>query len=473
MKRRFSTLSALLALVLLAGCSLVLLAGCNLPGRPVAQATPEPTATAAQPPAATPSPSPTSLPTDTATPKPTATWVPTVTPRPTPTATPATQLWDAMDAIEAEMEGLRGLGLTAPLTRTLMTRQELAAYMEDELAKEYTPQEVEADVRVLAALDFVPQDFDLWQVIVDLYSSEVLGLYDDEVNTFYIVTNGKFDLMNQLTVAHEYVHGLQDEHFDLETFVDEDELNDDQILARMALVEGDATLVMSEYLMAHLDELTLDDLASLQEEGDDAAINAAPAIIRETFAFPYIAGLDFVSPIQAQGWDAVNQAFADPPQSTEQVLHPEKYLSRDEPQVVALPPLTDTLGAGWELVYAETLGEFQTNLYLVQQVDQETADLASQGWDGDRYAVYINGDAELLVLDTVWDGPADREEFVAAYRQYANAKYGQPPTRSTEETLWWETADQTAILTWSGDRALILLGPDPEIVARVLAIVWP
>jgi hypothetical protein len=400
-----------------------------------------------------------------------------VTPRPaTPTPALPAELLAAMDAIGAEVEDLRGLDQNAPMTRTLMTRDELATYLEDEFSQEYPPEEIAADVLVLAAFDFVPRDFDLLQVLLDLYSSEVLGLYDDELDTFYIISNGEFDLQDQLTYAHEFVHGLQDQNLGLDDFLDGEVLNDDELLARLALVEGDATLAMSEYLFSHLSELSAEELQALVEgEGqeNEEAVVAAPPIIRETFSFPYIFGLDFVSRLQEEGWQAVDAAYAAPPQSTEQILHPEKYLSRDEPEIIALPPLTDTLGTAWRLVEAETLGEFQTSLYLAQQVGQETAELASQGWDGDQYAVYAQEDETLLAFATIWDTARDREEFVSAYAEYVETKFSQPPTRRSDSELWWETPSQVAVLTWMDNTALAIFGPDLEKVTRVLALARP
>lgn len=419
-----------------------------------------------------PSRTPAPLPSRTPTPRPTATWVPTVTPRPSvPPPTPPSELLATMDTIAAQMADLRGLSLSVPITRTVMTRQELGAYLEAKFTEEYSPQEIEQDVLVLSAFDFVDPGFDLRQVLLDLYSEEILGLYDDELDTFYIISDGEFSLLDQLTVAHEYVHALQDENLGLDGFIDEERLSDDELLARMALVEGDATLAMTDYLLARRSEITADDWASLLAEGaegGDQALDDVPAIIRETFDFPYVYGLELVSRLQQRGWSAVDAAFVDPPQSTEQVLHPEKYLSRDEPQLVALPPLTDTLGSGWRLLEAETLGEFQTGLYLAQQGDQETADLASQGWDGDQYAVYAREGTTLLAFASVWDSPADREEFVGAYQQYATGKYGQSPSRSTGTESWWEAPSQTTLLTWEGDTALVVVGPDPDTVHRVL-----
>lgn len=438
-----------------------------------------PQETSALPASATPAPVPsfTPPPSQTATARPTPTWVPTVTPRPSlPPPTPSSELFATMDAISAQMEDLRGLSLSTAVTRTLMTRDELGAYLDSRLADEYSPEEVQEDVLVLAAFDFVDIDYDLRQVLLDLYSEEILGMYDHELDTFYIVSDGDFDLLDQLTVAHEYVHALQDHNLDLDAFTDEERLSDDALLAHMALVEGDASLAMTEYLLARRAQISASDLAELLEasaEAGEQTLDNVPPIIRETFNFPYTYGLEFVSRLQEQGWQAIDAAFVDPPQSTEQILHPEKYLSRDEPQLLALPPLTDTLGSGWRLLEAETLGEFQTGLYLAQQVDPGTAKVASEGWDGDLYAVYAQDGMTLLAFTTVWDSPADQQEFVTAYQQYATQKYGQEPTQSTDTEIWWETPSQSTYLTWEGETALLVVGPDLETVIRVVAATRP
>ena len=477
MKRLNLIGSAVLLVVLLLGCTKFdPWAVTPLPTDVAQASTPAhtPTLLPSDTPSATPTFTP--QPSDTPLPAPTPTLVPTFTPPPpTPLATPSAELLSVMDSIEADMELLRGLDATRPITRGLMTRDELAAYLEREIAQDYAPEEVEADVRVLAAFDFVPEDYDLRGLLVTLYSSQVIGFYDDEEKTLYVITEEAaegLNLLARMTFAHEYTHGLQDQHFGLDTFLDDDGLNDDAYLARLSLVEGDASLAMTEYLFLHLDEITAQDWASLESgstEADQEALNAAPAIIRETFLFPYSYGLEFATVVQEGGWDAVDAAYADPPQSTEQILHPGKYLERDEPTLVALPPLTDTLGTGWHLIETETLGEFQTGLYLAQQVDQATVDTASAGWDGDQYAVYINGDDEVLVFATAWDSAIDRQEFVDAYVEYAVNKYGQPPSHQGQAELWWETADQVAALAWKDSSALIVLGPDLTTVEAVLA----
>jgi hypothetical protein len=462
---------------------LLLITGCSAAG-PGESTVVVPTAATATVVADLPLPTDTECPspTGTPTPRPSATPAPTLvaaeaTPvrTPIPGTAPSGQILATIQTIEFEMKALRGLAGTSPLTRTLMTRDELARYLEDEFEEEYSPQEMAIDTRVLAAFDFVSEEIDLRQILVDLYSAQVLGMYDDEVDTLFVVSDGEFDLMDRLTLAHEYVHSLQDQNFGLDSFVDDDQLNDDQYLARRALVEGDATLAMTQYLLAHLRELGPEDLRSLEEEdeGSAEALAAAPDIIRETLVFPYNEGTEFVTLLQEQGWRAIDAAYVDPPQSTEQILHPDKYLERDEPQLVSLPPLTDTLGIGWERLDSETLGEFQTILYLAQQVDQAMAEQASAGWDGDRYTVYGRDEDELLVLLTVWDGKADRDEFVVAYRQYATAKYGQDPSRAESGAVWWQTPDQVTALRWSAAQTFLVVGPDAATVERVLDVFAP
>jgi hypothetical protein len=477
MRRSLGVAALTLLLLLIAGC------GTAGPGESTLAVPTAATATVVAdlaPPTDTAIPSPTDTPADT--PRPSATTVPTLPPSTaTPTRTPMSgttpsgQILAIIETIEFEMEGLRGLDGTSPVTRTLMTREELTRYLAQEFEDDYSPQEVAVDVRVLAAFNFVPEDIDLRQILLDLYSEQVLGMYDKEVDTLFVVSDGEFDLRDRLTVAHEYVHGLQDQTFGLDSFIDEDQLNDDQYLARMALIEGDATLSMTQYLLAHLRELSAEELQSLQEEdsGGQTALEAAPAIIRETLAFPYNEGTEFVTLLQERGWRAVDAAYADPPQSTEQILHPERYLERDEPQMVSLPPLTDTLGIGWERIDSETLGEFQTVLYLAQEVGQATAEQASAGWDGDRYAVYGRGEDEILALTTVWDSATDRDEFLTAYEQYTTARYGRDPSGAEDDAIWWQTPSQATALSWSAEQTFVVVGPDLATVERVLAAFAP
>lgn len=367
-----------------------------------------------------------------------------------------------MDGIEDEVQTLRGLEETTPVARALMTRPELGRYLRQEFEKENTPQELEEDIRVLHAFDLIPLDFDLEGLLLGLYSTQILGFYEDEDDTFFVVSDDEFDWMDRVTYAHEFIHGLQDAHFNLETFVDDETMDDDMSLARMALVEGDATLSMYEYLWQHLQDLSEDDLSSFTESdtGDRDLLDDAPPFLLETLDFPYTYGYEFVAILRKEGWEAVDAAFADPPQSTEQILHPARYLDRDEPQLVVLPPLTDTLGTGWHLVETEVLGEFSMALWLDLQLERAEADTAAAGWDGDQYAVYVRDEDHVLALSVVWDSEADTNEFVEAYSNYASLRYAIEAKHNGSEREW-QGEDQTARIVWTGMQTLVVIGPDP------------
>jgi hypothetical protein len=143
-----------------------------------------------------------------------------------------------------------------------------------------------------------------------------------------------------------------------------------------------------------------------------------PTILRETLLFPYTAGLTFVQGVQAQGgWDGVDDLYDRMPTSTEQILHPEAYESREAPVVVDLPDdLDDQLGDGWSVPLEDTLGELQLGIWLRESgVGADDAATATTGWGGDRLAVVEGPDGAWgVVLETTWDRAEDAAEFLDA-----------------------------------------------------------
>ena len=186
----------------------------------------------------------------------------------------------------------------------------------------------------------------------------------------------------------------------------------DRSLARLALVEGDATLLMTRWLSEHLDPAELGELLKVDPEAQ-AQLERMPAILRESLLFPYQQGLIFANGIWARGgWEAVDAAFGRLPDSTEQILHPEKYEAREKPVEVALDAdaLAKAMGAGWSGTPEDTLGEFQLSVWLRENgVKALPADDAAAGWGGDRLA-YLRGPngAYALALLTAWDSAGRR-----------------------------------------------------------------
>jgi hypothetical protein len=352
----------------------------------------------------------------------------------------------------------------------------MMVYQSDRFDRDYPPDQVEAQARVWTAFDLIPDPYDLEGVLRSMYIRQVIGLYENETDTLYImpdISSGTFDLFAEVTYAHEYALALQDQHTDLAAFLDRTQLNDDELLARQALVEGIASHIAGDYFFTlPSTDKEIWSLLTRDLRGQGETWYARPLIILLTFPAPDSYGSAYVESLrESGGWEAVDAVFARPPRSMEQILHIEKYLADDEPVVVSLPPLTDTLGAGWYLVKANTLGELQLGLSLSEQLSFSTSDVAAGGWGGDAYALYANGDEELLVWSTVWDSEPDRDEFVDAYLLYTELREGQPPTRSGEAETWWELPDHCVALTWGETNALIVIAPDVATADKVLAAI--
>jgi hypothetical protein len=163
------------------------------------------------------------------------------------------------------------------------------------------------------------------------------------------------------------------------------------------------------------------DLAALGDFGSADVLAAAPAVIREGLIFPYIGGLLFLQ----RGWTTQPDRplpFRDRmPESTEQILHVDRWIDGDSPTIVRF---AEDAPSGWDLVYASDLGEFETRLFLREFLeDQGLADEAAAGWDGDAYRLLSRDDAEMLIWVSVWDSPVDADEFASAARMAYAVRY--------------------------------------------------
>ena len=187
------------------------------------------------------------------------------------------------------------------------------------------------------------------------------------------------------------------------------------------------------------------------------------------FIFPYTTGRDFAAALFARnGWAGLNAAWENLPQSTEQIIHPDRYFAGDNPQIVDLPPLTGTLGDGWKLAEEAVLGEFFLREYLIQQLSSSDVDTAASGWGGDRYAVYWNEESDevVLVLRTAWDSINDADQFRAAYGRYTDALFGPIGQAQADGGTCWQSRTVTCVYA-TGTEVLVVRAPD---VATAVAL---
>jgi hypothetical protein len=159
-----------------------------------------------------------------------------------------------------------------------------------------------------------------------------------------------------------------------------------------------------------------------------------PPFLLDTMIAAYLKGMAFVFAVHADGWPAVEKLYKEyPPQSTEQILHPGKWLSRENPSIIQWPDLARAKALeGWELLDDDVLGEFSWRIVLREHGLTAEAEGAAAGWDGDRYAVFKRADSDemLLLVRTSWDSKADAKEFAEAYRRVLAVKYADAPEQT-------------------------------------------
>jgi len=394
---------------------------------------------------------------------------------------------DIAAEIKHELVTLRGFEREVPLVAVApaVAREMLVR----ELRREYEPDELQRIARVYAALGLIPAGLDLERTFLDLYAGQLAGFYDP-IGARMVLVEGatapglmmravqgllRRDLAGELILAHELTHALQDQHFGLD--LGRAELGeDDAQLARRAVYEGDAMLAGIGVVKGGLSPRTAVRLAR-QLEGLGPQLADAhpdvPAIVREPLVFQYVAGTNFVSwAFDQAGWTGVNALLVNPPRSTEQVLHPEKYYVRPEyPLTIRLGALAPYQRSDWHVVDETTLGELVIRILAAQFLPDERASAVAEGWDGDRMSAMIRGDEVALVWMSAWDSEDDAREFFTAYRSILARKHGEGGAQGGGDVVVRSGA-QPYYLERRSDKVLALEGPLEDDLTELADRVW-
>jgi hypothetical protein len=307
--------------------------------------------------------------------------------------------------------GLRGLAPLRDVPVKLLDQAALQTFLVNRFNADYLPSERETSQKLLTTLGMIGPNDSVVQTLLGVLQEQVIGVYNEDDQVLYVVSDrAQFGPQEKATFAHEYTHALQDQYYDLRTLAPKHPTNDDRALAIQALVEGDAVLLQRLWAQSNLSQ---DELAQLTQGGGNSQLFQAPPFVREELLFPYTAGFSFVRQLYQNGggYAAVDAVYHDPPESTEQVLHPEKYRAKEPPVEVSLPDLSATLGPGWRQINSNVLGELQLRLVLQQLTDQTRAVQGASGWGGDRWQLLEKDGRQALVIKTVWDTPNDARKF--------------------------------------------------------------
>ena len=381
------------------------------------------------------------------------------------------------DAVLKETSELRELSILKAVKSGAQSRAEIERMLIRNLDSETTPAEMHAAEMVFRAFGLAPKDFAYRSFLIKLLTEQVAGYYDPKAQQFYLAD--WIELEGQKPVmAHELTHALQDQHFNLKRFENWPKGDSDAELAAHALIEGDATLAMTLY-MAKNPLVALAFMRSLgSQEVATEQFKQAPRALRESLLFPYEEGSMWATQLYKRGgWEMVSQAFAKLPQSSEQILHADKYFAYEVPVKITLPDFKNLLGPSWKRIDYDVNGEWGCYLVLDEFLnDAVESKKAAAGWAGDRFALYETAKSgELFVAQlTGWDTPQDAQEFFAAYAKRTGHRYaGATETKATDTRIDWQTSEGGVVMELRGSHVAILEGiPSSTNANALLRTIW-
>ena len=368
--------------------------------------------------------------------------------------------------IAERVAALRGLEFDRVPEPVSVTPEQAQREGLEDLDRSYPEARRRTDEEILKLLGLIAPDVSLRDVSAETFSQGVAGYYDprtERLRTVRGVATGT-RVLAEMVLAHELTHALEDQVFDLD--LEDAGGTDDAQLAKLALVEGTATALMYRYVDRHF---TAEETLGGVLGGAFADTGSLPAFLQAQLVFPYVGGQELVEDLldRAGGrWDLVDLAARTrPPASTEQVLHPDRYVEVDPPVRVRLRGVGGVAGRGYERVAAGTLGELQTRELLAEAGGGGSAD-AAEGWGGDRYELWqprgLEGcaapcrRADVLVIRWVWDTPRDEREFAAKLRQWSRDGL--------------DASDGAVVVARRDGAVTLALAPDPALARRIAGV---
>jgi hypothetical protein len=344
------------------------------------------------------------------------------------------QFLAAANEVLQQMSQILDLPIREPLKKSLRSKQEIRDYLIREENDDKTDAERYADDKALEAFGLIPKGFPLDSFMLDVLTDQVAGLYDAKGKEFYIADWIGADEQKPV-MAHELTHALEDQSFNVDPWIKAARPNDDAELARDSVSEGSAMAAMVDYSLRDQqmsvrdlpDVTTLIRSGAVAEMDKDPKLSKAPIFIRDELLFPYLAGTSFTQQFLKahSGWSDLKLVFANPPVSTQQIMHPNLYLSDVKPVRVSLPDWKTVAPADWKLLEENVMGEFGFEEVLKQFLGQDRADALSPAWTGDRYAVFEDPKTKdtSLVFRLALDNEDDAARFCGQYSEALELKY--------------------------------------------------
>lgn len=381
-------------------------------------------------------------------------------------ATPA--FLQAADEVLANMSKLIDLPVKEPLKKSLRSKDQIRAFVVQEDKDDKDQAEKYADDKTMEAFGLIPKGFPIESFMEDVLTDQIAGLYDPKGKEFYIADWIPVDEQKEV-MAHELTHALEDQSFHIDSWIKAARPNDDAELARDSVSEGSAMAAMVDYDLEDMhrsvrdlpDVSTLIQASAVGEMDKDPKLSKAPIYIRDSLIFPYLAGVTFTQQFLKahDGWQDLHLVFEHPPVSTQQIMHPDKYLDGVQPLPIKLPDWKAVAPSAWKLLEENVMGEFGVEEVLKQFLGEDAAKLTSPGWTGDRYAVFEDSKAKTLpvVFIVDMDNEDDAARFFGQYSSALEMKYKTRTSLDREPNFFsFQTDGGSVFVKHQGTQCLVV-----------------
>lgn len=376
----------------------------------------------------------------------------------------AAEMRSEIGVIMLEIEESRGLPFLEIPTVTILDEADFTVRVNQTLEEDIDEGELAHQEALFKLLGMLEPDDDLRSMLIALYTEAVAGFYSPDTGEMVVpVARNGITPLQRMTIAHELVHALTDQHFDIDAEYERriDEGTGDDVAGMLALIEGDATYQQLLYLesMDTQDAVaaTLESLAM-----DRTVMESMPTWMQRDLAFPYEQGLVFAGHlVRGGGLKAMDEAYQDPPTTTEQILDPNKYLRQELP--LPLPPLTVELG-GWTLEDEATFGEWGTRLLLMDTLSPGALVQAAAGWGNDTYRLFTRGSDTAFVWSYLAESEDDAEDLTNGLISHTRGAMGASGGREVAGGLLFDGGSPVVFIDRIDDAIFYIASTDAAAV---------
>ena len=339
-------------------------------------------------------------------------------------------VFSQVDEMLEDVQRIMGFGPRRPIRTRAISKQEFRRLYETRMRQQQKPKEMERELLFLRMFGLVPEDFDYEETVLDLLSEQAWALYDFKRRRLYLADWAPRDAL-EYALVHELVHAVDDHHFNLRKYVESAPESERQ-LARLAAMEGQASWVMTQWVMERSDRslegnrlLAVAAASATRFEARQFPVyERTPVYFREVLIFPYTDGLLFQDAlIQRFGSAGFRKVFEQPPATTQQIIQPELYLQSFDPHPPSMEDIS--IPKAFKRVYDGTFGQLDHRILLEHHFGENDRGELLDRWRGAAFEIYQErgGTGAVLRYAVRWDSPEAAREYYHLYRQVCERKW--------------------------------------------------